>query len=74
MDWLKVLPKKVGIEDIKVDEIVGDINKEVPKYLIPKDKYNEVLEAKKQLGPDIKERYKQLNDLGDKVKGNEELG
>ena len=73
MDWLKELLKNVGIEDTKVDEIVGDINKQIPKYLIPKDKYNEVSEAKKQLESDIKERDKQLKDLGDKVKGNEEL-
>ncbi len=73
MDWLKELLKKTGIEEAKVDEIVGNINKELPKYFMPKDKYNEVNEAKKQLESDIKERDKQLKDLGDKVKGNEEL-
>lgn len=73
MDWLKELLKKAGIEESKVDEIVGNINKEMPKYFIPKDKFNEVNEAKKQLESDIKERDKQLKDLGDKVKGNEEL-
>lgn len=73
MDWLKELLKKAGIEEAKVDEIVGNINKELPKYFMPKDKYNEVNEAKKQLESDIKERDKQLKDLGDKVKGNEEL-
>ncbi len=73
MDWLKELLKKAGVEDAKVDEIVGNINKELPKNFIPKDKYNEVSEAKKQLESDIKERDKQLKDLGDKAKGNEEL-
>ncbi|OZV10784.1 hypothetical protein CIW83_18375 [Tissierella sp. P1] len=73
MDWLKELLKNAGIEDAKVDEVVGNINKEIPKYLIPKDKYNEVSEAKKQLESDIKDRDKQLKDLGEKAKGNEDL-
>nr|DAR08318.1 MAG TPA: minor structural protein [Caudoviricetes sp.] len=73
MDWLKEILKNAGIEDTKIDEIVGNINKEIPKYLIPKDKYNEVSEAKKQLETDIKERDKQLKDLGGKAKGNEDL-
>ncbi|SCL85080.1 phage scaffolding protein [Sporanaerobacter sp. PP17-6a] len=73
MDWLKELLKKAGIDESKIDGIVGDMNKEMPKYLIPKDKYNEVSEAKKQLENDIKERDKQLKDLEGEVKGNEEL-
>ncbi len=73
MDWLKELLKNAGIEDTKIDEIVVNANKEVPKYLIPKDKYNEVSEAKKQLEADLKGRDEQLKDLGSKVKGNEEL-
>lgn len=73
MDWLKELLKKAGLEETKIDGVVGNINKELPKYFIPKDKYNEVSEAKKQLETDINERDKQLKDLGDKVKGNEEL-
>lgn len=40
---------------------------------IPKDKFNEVNEAKKQLESDLKDRDKQLKDLGEKAKGNEEL-
>lgn len=73
MDWLKELLKKAGIEETKIDAVVANITKEWPKYFMPKDKYNEVSEAKKQLEADIKERDKQLKDLGDKVKGNEEL-
>ncbi|MBS4535827.1 phage scaffolding protein [Clostridium sp. D2Q-14] len=73
MEWLKNSLKKAGIEESKVDEIVTSVNKEVPKYFMPKDKYNEVSEAKKQLESDIKERDKQLKDLGGKVKGNEDL-
>lgn len=73
MDWLKELLKKAGIDESKIDSIVESINKETPKYFIPKDKYNEVSEAKKQLENDIKERDKQLKDLEGEVKGNEEL-
>lgn len=73
MDWLKELLKKAGIEEPKVDGVIGDISKELPKYFIPKDKFNEINEAKKQLEADIKERDEQLKGLGDKVKGNEEL-
>lgn len=40
---------------------------------LPRDKFNEVTEAKKQLETDLKERDKQLKDLGEKAKGNEEL-
>lgn len=73
MDWLKELLKKAGIEDTKIDQIVGDVNKELPKYLIPKDKYNEISEAKKQLETDIKERDTQLETLKKSAGNNEEL-
>lgn len=73
MDWLKELLKNAGIEDTKIDEIVSNINKEIPKYLIPKDKYNEVAETKKVLEQQIADRDTQLSELNKKVKGNEEL-
>lgn len=40
---------------------------------IPKDKFNEANEAKKKLETDLKDRDKQLADLKDAAKGNEEL-
>ena len=73
MDWLKELLKKAGIEEEKVDSVIGDINKELPKYFIPKDKYNEVAEAKKKLETDIAERDKQLEQLKAAAGSNEEL-
>lgn len=73
MEWLKELLKTVGIEDTKIDELVTSANKELPKYFIPKEKFNEVSEAKKQLEETIKDRDKQLEDLGKKAKGNEDL-
>ena len=73
MDWLKELLKKAGIEEGKVDGVIADINKELPKHFIPKDKYNEVAEAKKQLEADIAERDKQLEQLKNAAGNSEEL-
>ena len=73
MDWLKELLKKAGIEEEKVDGVISDISKELPKHFIPKDKYNEVAEAKKKLETDIQDRDKQLEDLKNAAGSNEEL-
>ena len=73
MDWLKELLKKAGIPEDKLDNTITDINKELPKYFIPKDKYNEVAEAKKKLETDIAERDKQLEQLKAAAGSNEEL-
>ena len=73
MDWLKELLKKAGIPEDKLDSTITDINKELPKYFIPKDKYNEVAEAKKKLEADIAERDKQLEDLKKAAGTSEEL-
>jgi len=73
MDWLKEILKKAGIEEGKLDSVIGDINKELPKHFIPKDKYNEVAEAKKKLEADIDERDKQLEQLKNAAGNSEEL-
>ena len=73
MDWLKELLKKLGIEEGKLDGAITDINKELPKFFIPKDKYNEVAEAKKKLEADIQERDKQFEELKKAAGSNEEL-
>lgn len=73
MDWLKELLKKMGIEESKIDGIVEEFNKEVPKHLIPKDKYNELSEAKKKLETDIKSRDTQLEELKKAAGVSEEL-
>jgi hypothetical protein len=65
--------KKAGIEEGKVDSTITDINKELPKHFIPKDKYNEVAEAKKKLEADIEERDKQLEQLKNAAGNSEEL-
>ena len=73
MDWLKELLKKAGIEEGKLDGVIADIGKELPKYFIPKDKYNEVAEAKKKLEADIQERDNQLEQLKQAAGNSEEL-
>jgi hypothetical protein len=73
MEWLKELLKKAGIEEAKVDGVIADINKELPKYFIPKDKYNEVAEAKKKLETDIQDRDNQLEQLKNAAGNSEEL-
>ena len=73
MDWMKEILKKAGIEEEKVDGVISDISKELPKYFIPKDKYNEVAEAKKKLEADIQERDNQLEQLKNAAGNSEEL-
>lgn len=63
MEWLKDLLKNAGVEESKIEGIIGNFNKEVPKHLIPKDKFNDLSEAKKKLEDDIKARDAQLEDL-----------
>ena len=73
MEWLKELLKKAGIEDSKLDQIVGDINKTLPEHFVPKARYNEVAEAKKKLETDVAERDKQLDELKKAAGASEEL-
>ena len=73
MDWLKEILKNAGIPEDKLDSTIGDINKELPKHFIPKDKYNEVAEAKKKLETDIQERDNQLEQLKNAAGNSEEL-
>src|SRR5690554_3239124 len=73
MEWLKNLLKNAGIEESKIDGFVTEFNKEVPKHLIPKDKYNELSERAKKLETDIADRDKQLEDLSKTAGASEEL-
>jgi len=73
MDWLKELLKKAGIEEAKLDGLIADISKELPKHFIPKDKYNEVAEAKKKLEADLTARDTQLEELKKAAGTSEEL-
>lgn len=73
MEWLKELLKTAGVEESKIDSIIGDFNKEVPKHLVPKDKYNELAKTKDKLEGDLKDRDKQLESLSKAAGTTEEL-
>lgn len=73
MEWLKELLKNAGIEESKIDNIVAEVNKEAPKHLIPKDKFNDLSERAKKLETDIADRDKQLEDLSKAAGASEEL-
>lgn len=63
MDWLKTLLKNAGLDDSKIEGIVTDAGKELPKHFIPKSQYNELTEAKKQAEQDREKLNGQLEDL-----------
>lgn len=75
MEWLKRLLENATVTEGKLDieGLMKSINSEFPKNAVPKDKFNEVSEAKKQLETDIKARDKQLEDLKKSAGTNEEL-
>lgn len=73
MEWLKELLKKAGLDDVKIDELIGDIGKALPEHFVPKSRYNEVAEAKKKAEEALKDRDKQLEDLKKSAGNNDEL-
>ena len=64
MEWIKALIEK-HTKDGQLDqeELIKDINKEFPKYAVPKEQYNTLAETKKKLDEGIAERDKQLEEL-----------
>ena len=64
MEWIKALIEK-HTKDGQLDqeELIKDINKEFPKYAVPKEQYNTLAETKKKLEEGIAERDKQLEEL-----------
>lgn len=75
MEWLKRLLENAQVTDGKLDieGLMKLVNTEFPKNAVPKDKFNEVSEAKKQLETDIKSRDKQLEDIKKSAGDNETL-
>ena len=65
MEWIKTILEKHTGEDGKLNlsEAIKEINKQAPDNVVPKEKYNTIAEAKKQLDSDVKARDKQLEDL-----------
>ncbi|MDF9845181.1 MULTISPECIES: phage scaffolding protein [unclassified Paenibacillus] len=73
MEWLKTLLKAAGVEDSKVDGLIGDVNKELPKHFVPKSQYNDLSDTKKKLEKDISDRDAQLETLSKDANATEGL-
>jgi DNA repair exonuclease SbcCD ATPase subunit len=63
---------EMGLTGEQADKVLA-AHKEVLTGYIPKARFDEVNETKKDLEQQIKERDKQLKELQEKVKGNEDL-
>ena len=63
---------EMGLSEEQADKVLN-MHKEVLSGFIPKARFDEVNETKKELEQQIRERDNQLKDLQEKVKGNEEL-
>jgi TolA-binding protein len=63
---------ELGLTEEQADKVLN-LHKEVLSGFIPKARFDEVNETKKELEQQIQERDNQLKDLQGKVKGNEEL-
>jgi alanyl-tRNA synthetase len=72
MDWLKELLKSKGIADEVIEAVVAAAEEKF-KNFIPKHRFDEVNEAKKQLEAQLAERDKQLSELKKVAGDNEEL-
>ena len=72
MDWLKKLLESLGLSAENVQKVVEGVEEHY-KGWVPKHRFDEVNEAKKQLEADLKERDKQLAELKKAAGDNEEL-
>lgn len=63
---------ELGLTEEQADKVLN-LHKEVLAGFIPKARFDEVNETKKELEQQIRERDKQLKELQGKAKGNEEL-
>jgi membrane-associated HD superfamily phosphohydrolase len=72
MDWLKKLLQAQGMTEEQITAIVGGVEENYKSH-IPKHRFDEVNEAKKQLETDIKDRDTQLSDIKKSAGDNEEL-
>ncbi|MDG0056985.1 phage scaffolding protein [Paenibacillus sp. P2(2022)] len=62
MEWLRVLLEGQGVPADKIDAITKEVEEKYTGY-VPKHRFDEINDAKKQLEGDLKERDKQLTDL-----------
>ncbi|MED1790329.1 phage scaffolding protein [Brevibacillus laterosporus] len=72
MDWLKKLLQELGISEEHIEKITGGVEENYKGY-VPKHRFDEVNETKKDLENQIKDRDKQLTELKKSVGDNEDL-
>ena len=72
MEWLKELLKNKGVADDVIQSVVTSAEEKL-KGFIPKHRFDEVNEVKKQLEEQLAERDKQLTELKKSAGDNEEL-
>lgn len=70
MEWLKKLLEKHGAPAELISKLMEDTK---DTNYIPKERFDEVNNQVKDLKTQLSDRDKQLKDLGEKAKGNEEL-
>ena len=63
MDWLKEILTTAGVEEEKVTSVVESVKKEVPKYYVPKNDFNEKVTEVNTLTNEKTTLTKQLEDL-----------
>ena len=64
MEWIKALIEKHTKDgELNQEELIKDINKEFPKYAVPKEQYNALAETRKKLEEDLETRDEQLEKL-----------
>lgn len=63
MDWLKEILTNAGVEEEKVTSVVESVKKEVPKYYVPKNDFNEKVTEVNSLTTEKKTLTQQLEEL-----------
>ena len=72
MDWLKKLLEGKGLSEEQINEITKGVDENYKGY-VPKHRFEEVNESKKELEKGIKERDQQLTELKKSVGDNEDF-
>ncbi|RAP29147.1 hypothetical protein C2W64_04094 [Brevibacillus laterosporus] len=72
MDWLKKLLQELGAPEERIEKITGSVEENYKGY-VPKQRFDEVNETKKELEGQIKDRDKQLAELKKNTGDNEDL-
>ena len=71
MDWLKEILTSRGVEIS--DELIADLQKELPKHFIPKREFNLKIEENNELKTQIATRDKDIEELKKAAAGDAEL-